>query len=546
MSLDARRVVKWGRAAVLLPLALGLGFSLQLAAQANVVITRGETAPQSLSQLPAAVDLSPAQRRALIDRYHARRESLDRLVNNNPVSAPGLESVGGKETQVEATLESETSEFHTPPASPSFVFGRRVKNPRVNFGFSLAETTAVNEGPHVFYMGNTHTEYTTNIGVNAFVNIPIPGGPAATPFVCCDPDAVYDKARGVTIYALLYLDGGVFSGAVRLFIRRQIPLANDCTYDYVPGAGIVPDYPHLGLSNNFLYLTTNNGFTHVIRRYNLDHLVDCVATPVTQVSVTPGVGQRVVVPVNGATDTIYWAYHESATVLRIWHWAETAGGPSSVLKAVDAHNHVNPDCRGGVNNTDWIERSTSYSITGFRTRGAVGGGKLGFWWNATPDASHNQAHVHAAIFRDISSLGFPLLAQPHIFKSDGCFGYPNVASNARGDFGIVVGFGGRAGGGGSAVRGHAGIDDDYTPGVGVFGTVFAFGSATHNPDGEEPRWGDYHSTKRHEPCDLAFTGTAYGHNGGTSSAFLDGRYVEFYRGRDHQCYIGWRDKERIP
>src|SRR5207248_1455899 len=83
-------------------------------------------------------------------------------------------------------------------------------------------------------------------------------GPTDAPFFCCDQDAVHDHGRDVTIYMLLYLDGNQTTGALRLFVRNNANTANSCSYTIDPGAGTLLDYPHLGLGNNYLYVTTNN------------------------------------------------------------------------------------------------------------------------------------------------------------------------------------------------------------------------------------------------------------------------------------------------
>jgi hypothetical protein len=519
-------------------LGVGAGLPMQAFAQYRLGVTTETLSPVPAAELTRpAPPLTAAQRQAMVDRYYARREAMDAANSVPSVAAEEPGTLRGREAvEVAPALEGE---FHTPPAVDSQYLGRNLINPQANgaLGDDLAETSAVNEGPNIFYTGNTHAEYSTN-GGSTYTNVAIGAGPASAPNVCCDIDNIYDKGRGVTIWSALYLDGPGNTGAVRIFVRRHIPSANNCAYDYLPGAGVVPDYPHLGLSNDFLYLTTNEGSTHKIRRYNLDQLVDCAAVTVNTASVTPAVGQRVVVPVEGATDTMYWAYHDSTTVIRIWHWPETAAAPASATQTINAHNHVNPDCRGGTNNTDWIQRSTAFSITGFRMRGAVGGGELGFFWNATPDASHTQAHVHAVIVRDIAALGFPILSQPHIFNSGSCIGYPAIGVNERGDWGLIVGWGGRAGGGGAAIHPDFSIRDDYSG----FSTHVPFATGTHNPAGSTPRWGDYQSVRRHQACGMAWSGTGYAHNGGTGVANINARYIEFMRGRDAQCYLQWRDE----
>ena len=507
-------------------------------AQYRLGVTTEKVSPDA--ELRPALPMSNAQRQVLLEKYLARREAMD-LANASPMVAveqPGAER--GREA-VEGPPAPE-ADFHTPPvgAAKDPYLGRNNQNPQANgaLASNWAQTSAVNEGPHIFYTGNTHAEYSTN-GGTSYNNVAIPAGPATAPNACCDLDVIYDKGRGVTFWSVLYTDAAVSQGSVRIFVRRHIPSGNNCSSTYTPGAGILPDYAHLGLSNDFLYLTTIEGSTHKIRRYNLDELVDCVPTTVDNISVTPAVGHRAVVPVEGATDTMYWAYHESSTVIRIYYWRETAASPSSATQTINAHNHSNPDCRGGTNNTDWIEGSASYSITGFRMRGAVGGGELGFFWNVSSDASHTQAHVHAVIVRDIPALGFPILSQPHIFNNSSCIAYPAVGVNERGDWGMVVGWGGVSGGGGVAVHTNFSIRDDYDTGFLVH-TPFATG--THNPASSLPRWGGYQSVRRHQACGMAWSGTGYAHNGGTGVANINARYIEFMRGRDYQCYVQWRDE----
>mgnify|MGYP005851136125 CR=1 FL=1 len=111
---------------------------------------------------------------------------------------------------------------------------------------------------------------------------------------------------------------------VRIFVRRSIPLANNCAYDIDPAGtanNILPDYPHLGISNNHLYLTTNNigptGWAgSQVRRFNIDQMADCATTTVNTFTRTGAPGQRVFVPVEGAREIMYWGMLESRTTFR--------------------------------------------------------------------------------------------------------------------------------------------------------------------------------------------------------------------------------------
>jgi hypothetical protein len=394
-------------------------------------------------------------------------------------------------------------------------------------------------------MGNTHAEYSDNHG-NSWVNVPIPAGPADAPYLCCDPDVVHDAARGVTFYSFLYLNAGGTNGVVRIFVRRRMDAATNCSYTIDPAGAAndtVPDYPHLGLSNNYLYLTTNQvggaeGSRSRVWRLSLDQLTNCE-------SASGGVftylfsqyGQRVFVPVEGATDTMYWGMMQTTTGFRVYSWPDNTGTVTSWFRTVATSTFTNPDCRGGINNTDFIERGTSWSIAGFRMRGAVGDNNILFLWNVGADASHPQGHVHAVLFRENDMA---VIGQPHIWNPTRCFGYPALASNTRGDFGLSIAMGGNAGGGGggpAAARGYVGIDDDFTTGVGVWGTVYQTATGNYNPSNS--RFGDYFTVRRWNPSGLWFAATNYSLLGGTSGSNVNARYVEFGRGRDFMSYFNW-------
>lgn len=516
------------------------------AGEASVVA--GVLQPDAASKLAPAVPLSAAERAELQARYHALRDRIDAQVNNNP----GAQAEGLPQRAVPETAAIDPNLMEAPA---DFKVYRNIQNPfarTAGVGSTLAEPASIVEGQEVFYTGNTYASYTLNAqsGSPSWVRVTIPAGPADAPIDCCDHDVVYDKGRGLTIWSVLYVNSALTNGVVRLFVRQNVAgtVAPTCSYTIDPGGTgtLLPDYPHLGLSNNFLYLTTNNltptAWTGAqVRRLNLDQMAQCVGVATNTFTYTSATtGQRVFVPVNGATETMYWGMLETTTSFRVFSWPE-AGGVSSVLRTISASAHFNPDCRGGTNNTDWIDRSTAWSIAGFRMRGTVAGQNLAFYWNSAPVGTITQAHVRSAVFRLSDLL---LIAQPHIFNQGLCFGYPNVASNARGDIGLTIAAGGKAGGAGPAVKGYVGIDDSFTNGVGVFGSVYTTASGTHNP--ADNRYGDYFSIQRNVPCDLGWAATNYALNGGTAVANVNARHVEFIRARYNQCSDLWKDENARP
>ena len=504
-------------------------------------------APDIASELDYnAPELSAQEQSALQEKVWALREQYDAQVDNySDALIEGLADAYVPPTSVEASSKS-TSDVYLPVNDAFKKLNRKLDRASSALGNNLAEPSAINEGKYVFAAGNTHAEYSTN-RAKTWTNVPIPSGPTAAPYKCCDIDVVYDRSRGLTIWSVLYTNYYGTNGVVRIFIRRNVDTNNACSYTINPSGSnnnTLPDYPHLGLSNNYLYLTTNNiggsaGSKAQVRRFGLREMANCVGTPTNTFNYNWDYGQRVFVPVEGATDTMYWGAMYDSSTFRVYWWPESGGTIFWTDRTVSTSTFANPDCRGGTYNRDFIERSTAWSIAGFRMRGAVGRQGLLFLWNAANDNSYSQALVRAALFQE---NGLTLIGQPHIWNSVACFGYPAVSVNDRGDFGLTIAMGGKAGGGGTAAQGYVAIDDEFTPGAGYFQTVYKTASGTINRS--DGRFGDYFTIRRQTPCGLYFTATNYALDGGTGVSSVNARYVEFGRGRDLKCWKGWSGRTR--
>ena len=500
--------------------------------------------PDSLSVLTTpAVALSPEQMESLVVRKRHLRESIARATQNDPPSPAGLPSVVGHGTEL-----LDDANFPNPPGS--FVIHRNNLNPPTLSQSTLAEPAAANNGAQVLATGNfTHFEFSVNGGVT-WTKAVFPAGPADAPIPCCDNDVIHDKGRGVTFMSALYINSALTNGVVRIFVQRNINTAPSCSYTIDPAGAsdnILPDYPHIGISNNHLYLTLNNigpGGQAQIVRLNIDNMADCVGATTNTVNLNDRatVGQRVVTSAEGARRTQYFSWAESSTQIRIWVWPQANAAPTSVLRTISDSTFSNPDCRGGTLNNDFTDSLWS-SIHGFNRRGAVGKGRVYFYWNVGPDATHTQGHVHSAIFTEGS---LALVAQTPMFISGNtqCNGIPAISTNDRGDLGISTAIGGKAGGGGLAAQGYVGISDDFGGGIGFFPTLILTAGGTHNRT--DQRYGDYFVTHPHNPCGGAWTATNYALNGGTAVANVNSRYVEFSRGRDKGCLNEYLNVQPAP
>ena len=430
---------------------------------AEMQVETAQVAPDDAGQLAAAAapSLSGAQLEGLQIRKLQMRERAAALVESGAAAAAaGLPLVAGRPTEV---ATGAVGQFHGNPAL--LVIGRNNRNTNANNatkGSTLAEPAAANNARLVFAAGNFNHAEVSNNGGASWTDVPLPGGPSAAPVVCCDHDVIIDDARRVTFHSTLYINSALTTGAVRIFVRRNPPLA-DCSYTIEgPIAGRLPDYPHLGQTKRFIYVSTNNvgpagGFARMTR-LNMDQMADCVTTTlVTFNQPFATFGQRVWVPGEGTNniETMYWGQRDNATTFRIFSWKESSAAPTSTTRTISTSNATDPDCRGGVGNFDFI-RAIDTILAGFGLRGTAapgangGSGVFAAYWTVSADAAHTQGHIHAAVF-NLSGLG--LLAQPHIFNNGFCFGFPAVSANKRGDIGITLASGGRAGGAARRRRG---------------------------------------------------------------------------------------------
>jgi hypothetical protein len=521
-----------------------------LSAQSDADVTgSGVAHPSFPSEAEIAPDISPQQHEALFSQLLEKREKFAAEAQ----AKAGVADTGGAGQEA---LGPQTGVAGAAREAPgTLVIGRNLKNTLAEAAANstLAEPAAINNRAQVLYAGNLrHIERSLNHG-STYAALSFPAGPADAPTVCCDNDMTQDDVTKIGFVSTLYVNAGLTNGVVRIFVRPAANLAaTSCFYTIDPagtGNNILPDYPHIALSRNFLYLSINalptsgTGFARMYR-FNLSQMRSCATTSFTTFTRSHSAGQRVWVPAGGAENQTFmdWVQHDTSTVMRIFHWPETAAAPTQVTRTLAASNFVNPDCRGGTGNFDFIERSTAWSIAGFRTRTVVARGTnqpTGFvqaFWHSAPTGGITQAHIRSAAFSLAGSPpGFGLLAQPHIFNQGFCFGYPAVTANILGDVGITLAFGGRAGGGGSAAQAAVGIDDNFTTSFG-FGTVFltAVGVANRS-DG---RFGDYYTIHRYQTCTRWFGAANYAWDSAPvdNPNDVNARWVEFGREAHLACY----------
>ena len=140
-------------------------------------------------------------------------------------------------------------------------------------------------------------------------------------------DVVHHGGLDTTFATILYTNAAQTNGVVRIFVKRStISGGNDFTYTIDPAERRTMSCrinPHLGLSNGFLYLTTNNiprGKTWIgsqIRRFNASQMANCQTASTTTHTYVGTDGQRILTAVENASTTQYFGVNRTANLFRV-------------------------------------------------------------------------------------------------------------------------------------------------------------------------------------------------------------------------------------
>ena len=427
------------------------------------------------------------------------------------------------------------------------------------FVTDVAELVAVNNGAAAFAAGNcAHVEASGNSGFN-WSPRPVTPGPLATPIICCDHDVMYDDSTRVVFHSSLYTNGDLSKTAVGLDVYQHMfsDTAPSCTYFLGPVTGTI-DFPHLGLTKNFLYISVNfvsgGSQTAFMLRYPKTALANCAGSSTLSTTgnftswAGSNEGQKVWRPSRGTNikHTMIWAHRINNTTLRIFKWDDTLPAANNFTRNIPFSSSAAPgtNCAGGSNNTGYIT-AINTSLIGFNFEGAVTDDKVYFYWQAGPAASPMvQAHIDGVVIpltggASVPTVEFPV-AYPHIFNSAYCMGFPEVTANKLGDLGMVLAYGGANAGGGGPVRLAVGVSDEFT-GLGLFDLVkepVSLQFADRNPAVND-RYGDYSSNHPSEPCEKWFVGTGY-------FLYTHGEVEQlFFEYGRHKHYRCWSDYSNI-
>jgi hypothetical protein len=514
-----------------------LTLNAQVAAKGSVLAASAMARPDGPNAHANVAPLTQAQHQQLYDNLLALRHNLARQV---PAAAagPGTALSGASAPAGGITAAADASSAALPAPSALYIPLNKAY-PVVGDGRSFtAEPSISNTGAKWFGTMNWNRAYSNNNG-GAWTAIPDDSGPADAPFFCCDQDVIHDKGRDTTFWSNLYTNSNLTNGAIRIFVRNKANTGDLCSYTFDAG-NVLFDYPHLGIGNDFLYLTTNNINSNgtwggaEIWRFPLNQMSQCQGFGYNFFTWTGSVGQRVWVPARGLTDTLFLVTLENTTQNRIFSWPENSNTISWNLVNVWSSNFGAANCT--YNGVNWMADTLSTSILGFQVRSVLGQDNqtsyLSTYYTVAAGGAFNHPQAYAA-GNTIRIPDLALLNNADLWFTSVCTGFPDAAANARGDIGIALTVGSSSSGSGGPAVGNIGISDAFSRSTfrGWTGTWSAVASA----DANSSRYGDYTTMRMQDPADVGFIGATYGILLGSPNV----RMVEFLRGRYAQ---GWQHR----
>lgn len=480
----------------------------------------------------AFTDTSPTAAQLAASKKHmsrrdrawaARREQASADVPAGGVVAP----LPGSETQADAPGAQAPGSY--------VVFRNSVANVSpAGFSSNINEPAVAPAGSNVFMTWNWYAALSVDggltwDGINPYADFPN---------FCCDQDTLYDRARDMILWYRQGIADGGGNNEVKLS-RSTNGGATWCTYTIsgstIGFAGNWYDYPHLALSNDYVYITTNmfdaagNFQRMVLMRWPLDAIQTCSGVSFNFWTNTTGWTWT---PVQGAREVMYLGDQiNSGGTFRIYTQPEANTTLTFVDRAIAAWTFTNRDgtCTvlGGTNPCARADQRITAGVLANNTAGGqLTNGALTFFWNVKQGGAFPFPYVEAATFTESTKT---YIRRPFIWNSGFAFHWAAASSNARGDIGVTV------------YRFqpdlrpivYGALDDDFVgdpPGW----SIVALGTSAGNPSASS--WGDYSRVRPYLPGGLAFGAAVYTKN---ASNVSEPRFVIFGRERDGRSVRRW-------
>lgn len=539
-----------------------LGSALAFVGQGSRLVAQSGDGPRLVS----VVRLSPTETMGTVEGLPSHRargplyaepppppEGFNRLEpEEEQLGAPVLED--GFIIPPEQSVETGTATPKEQADAPgTFVVLRNSAiNPNNGSISSVNEPSVGSQGDGIFTTFNWYSAISTNNGTSVSYVSPyttFPNSPSAfSAGFCCDQRAAQDSSRNLVFWFLQYIKTGSTSSStngVRVAVAHgQAGLAaNSWTYyDFTPAnfslpAGTWLDFPHLQVSANYLYFTSNifntagdSYFGALIARLPLSQLDS--GSPLTFNFFTVVGSYGSIMPVNGAgaegtrpgRTTMHFASVFSSTSLRVLTWPESSTSITVSSVSGLASSGTSAFTCPGPGGLDPCTRASLRMQTGWITDT-----ELGLMWNSSQNgASRPYPYVRAVL---LNPTTLAVLSQPDIFSTTNAWLYPAISVNERGHLGGTVDFLG----GNQFPSIGAIIRDDFSPSLTTSG--WEAYSIVAGTSGTAGRYGDYNGSVAHEKYPKTWLAAGHRQVGGSSDSNSVTHNYWFGRERDNPAPV---------
>ncbi len=388
-------------------------------------------------------------------------EQAQRLASYAPKPGPELSPATGSPAAVQATVATNANHGDTTGPNDFVFFQNNALGSGQGSNLNVtSEANVAANGPASFQTGNFYDSLNGNYGdagswryINPSTTFPNTGDFAGG--FCCDQRVAEDQARHLTIWYMQYNDTGpagsrTNAGRLAAFISpydmqngiiHWWDLPARATWGAPLNRSI--DYPNMQVSNNYVYITTNEG----VSGSGSVNSADVVRFPLSQIasgaSQLNGTLWRLgndisLAATNGATTTMYFGEVTGGNSVRVFRQNES----DTNLPPTDINNL--PNTYGGTHtslapgNVNWTARTDNRMQVGWQGTWANNQAVIGFLWDSAQGSGRPQPFVRGLLLN--TSLG--VIGAPDIFNNGYAFELPMVATNARGHLGGTLWIGG--------------------------------------------------------------------------------------------------------
>jgi len=326
---------------------------------------------------------------------------------------------------------------------------------------------------------------------------------------CCDQVVQYVPKYDLFVWLLQY-NSSASVNAIRIAVQTTNGVRNSngtaWTYwDFIntvfAGSGAL-DYNDMSFGSTFLYWTSSvgGGANRYVIRVPLNELQAMGTVNFQFTGSTDAYWSHVT---QNGRNGVYWAGHENNSTMKVYSMMDADGFYS--WRDVPINSWPNNNITSiAANGTDWLQ--DAYWKTYVRAA-AIRGNSAFFAWNASSGGGFPQPHVQIV---EINTNTFTLVNQMQIWNPGFAFAYPYFETNAQGELGLIVGFGGGP--------------YNASSGVGVWGDFVVYYPRLSSMS--QNNYGHYHTARRSGSDQMQWVGAGYTHN---ADASILPYYIRFSR-----------------